>query len=50
MQLLVSMGLSFWAGLQIDTYLAMCLPIAAWLLPLGIFLSNMYALIKQTVN
>ncbi len=47
-QLFVALGLSVFAGLKADAWLAIGFPLLVWLLPLLVIVMVIYKLIKQT--
>ena len=49
-QILVSLGLAVFAGLQVDKWLKISFPLLVWLLPLLVVSVMIYKLIKETSN
>lgn len=47
-QLLVSIGLAVFAGLKLDKWLAVPIPLLGWLLPLVVLIVILYRIVKDT--
>jgi uncharacterized membrane protein YjgN (DUF898 family) len=47
-QLLISLGLAVFAGLQLDNWLKIPIPLLGWLLPLLVLIVILYKIVKDT--
>ncbi|MFT3908475.1 MAG: hypothetical protein QM737_03550 [Ferruginibacter sp.] len=49
-QFLVGIGLSVYAGMKIDQWLKINVPVAVWVLPLLVIVAVIYKIIKDTAR
>jgi hypothetical protein len=48
MQLFVALGVAVFAGIKLDSWLNLSIPVFAWVLPLVILCGMIYKLIRET--